>query len=123
MKAMKKWIGSGVLVATLTVLCVAQSPWDQLRQKAATAAKAASANRGLSNDKIVAGLKEALTVSTRNAVAATGTGNNSFAAVIPANKVDIVFREKLLPKQFAIVVETEQVVTISERPNHSPAGS
>src|SRR5436305_4819680 len=69
---MKKWIGSGVLVATLTVLCVAQSPWDQLRQKAATAAKAASANRGLSNDKIVAGLKEALTVSTRNAVAATG---------------------------------------------------
>ena len=72
MKAMKKWIGSGVLVATLTVLCVAQSPWDQLRQKAATAAKAASTNRGLSNDKIVAGLKEALTVSTRNAVAATG---------------------------------------------------
>jgi len=71
-KAMKKWIGSGVLVATLTVLCVAQSPWDQLRQKTATAAKAASANRGLSNDKIVAGLKEALTVSTRNAVAATG---------------------------------------------------
>src|SRR5438045_7462540 len=69
---MKKWIGSGVLVATLTVLCVAQSPWDQLRQKAATAAKAASANRGLSNDKIVAGLKEALTVSTRNAVTSTG---------------------------------------------------
>jgi len=72
MKAMKKWIGIGALCALLTVFCVAQSPWDQIRQKAATAAKAASGSRGLSNDKIIAGLKEALTVSTRNAVASTG---------------------------------------------------
>ena len=52
--------------------CVAQSPWDQIRQKVTGAASSAASNRGLSNDKIVAGLKEALTVSTRNAVASTG---------------------------------------------------
>ena len=72
MKAMKKWIGIGVLGALLTAFCVAQSPWDQIRQKAASVAKTANASRPLSNDKIVAGLKEALTVSTRNAVASTG---------------------------------------------------
>ena len=70
---MKRW-AAGVLVFAgfLPVWCAAQSPWDQIRQKAAGAAKAANANRALSNDKIVAGLKEALTVSTRNAVASTG---------------------------------------------------
>jgi outer membrane murein-binding lipoprotein Lpp len=72
MKAMKKWIGIAVLGGFLTAWCSAQSPWDQIRQKVTTAAKTASGNPGLSNDKIVAGLKEALTVSTRNAVASTG---------------------------------------------------
>src|SRR5437588_4344449 len=70
---MKRW-ATGVLVFAgfLPVWCAAQSPWDQIRQKAAGSSKAANANRALSNDKIVAGLKEALTVSTRNAVASTG---------------------------------------------------
>lgn len=61
-----------VLAGVLSVWCAAQSPWDQIRQKVTGAAKSAESNRGLSDDKIVAGLKEALTVSTRNAVASTG---------------------------------------------------
>jgi len=72
MNAMKKWIGIGVLGALLTAFCVAQSPWDQIRQKAASVARTANSTRPLSNDKIIAGLKEALTVSTKNAVASTG---------------------------------------------------
>src|SRR5215813_14673566 len=51
--------------------CVAQSPLDQILQTVRTA-KSGNATRSLSNDKIVAGLKEALTVSTGNAVALTG---------------------------------------------------
>lgn len=69
---MKKRIAIAALVGFLSVWCAAQSPWDQIRQKAASAAKVANSNHGLSNDKIIAGLKEALTVSTRNAVASTG---------------------------------------------------
>ena len=72
MRAMKKWAAIALLSGFVAVCCTAQSAWEQLRQKATTAAKAASGNRGLSNDKIVAGLKEALTVSTKNAVASTG---------------------------------------------------
>src|SRR5262249_35620511 len=72
MNAMKKWIGIGALGVLLTAICVAQSPWDQIRQKAASVAKAANNTRPLSNDKIVAGIKEALTESTKNAVASTG---------------------------------------------------
>ena len=56
----------------LSLWCAAQSPWDQIRQKVTGAAKAQNTSHALSNDKIVAGLKEALTVSTRNAVASTG---------------------------------------------------
>jgi len=72
MKAFKKWMGIGAFGALLTIFCAAQSPWDQIRQKVTGAAKSAEGTRVLSNDKIVAGLKEALTVSTRNAVASTG---------------------------------------------------
>ena len=61
-----------VLAGVLSVWCAAQSPWDQVRQKVTGATKSAESSRGLSDDKIVAGLKEALTVSTRNAVASTG---------------------------------------------------
>jgi hypothetical protein len=61
-----------VLAGLLSVWCAAQSPWDQIRQKVTGAAKSAESSRVLSNDKIVAGLKEALTVSTRKAVASTG---------------------------------------------------
>ena len=70
---MKKWIlVVGLMFAALVALqCAAQSPLDQILQKARTA-RSANSSRGLTNDKIVAGLKEALTVSTRNAVASTG---------------------------------------------------
>jgi hypothetical protein len=60
-----------VLAGLLCVWCAAQSQFDQILQKAKTV-RATNAARGLSNDKIVAGLKEALTVSTRSAVASTG---------------------------------------------------
>jgi hypothetical protein len=57
-----------ILTLLLVLMCAAQSPWDQIRNKIANTRPSAA----LSNDKIVAGLKEALTVSTRNAVASTG---------------------------------------------------
>jgi Protein of unknown function (DUF4197) len=63
-------------LALITLLCSlapaqSQSPWDKIRQEIESARKSNSAS-GLSNDKIIAGLKEALTVSTGNAVALTG---------------------------------------------------
>jgi hypothetical protein len=58
-----------IAVGSLSVQCAAQSTLDQIWQRAKTAR---TSNTRLSNDKIVAGLKEALTVSTRNAVASTG---------------------------------------------------
>src|ERR1700756_976755 len=87
---MKKRIGIAALVGFLSVWCAAQSSWDQIRQKAASAAKVASSNHGLSNDKIIAGLKEALTVSTRNAVASTGRPdgflkNEAIRILLPEN--------------------------------------
>lgn len=51
----------------LSTCCLAQSPLEQIWRKA-TAKPAA----GLGNDKITAGLREALKVSTNNAVATTG---------------------------------------------------
>ncbi len=53
-------------MTVLVVCCLAQSPLDQIWQKV-TGRKAS-----LTDDKITAGLKEALKVSTANAVAATG---------------------------------------------------
>jgi len=51
----------------------AQAQLDQILKKAEDAAKSSNAgNRNLSNGKIVAGLKQALSVSTGKAVAATG---------------------------------------------------
>ena len=63
-----------VLTLLLVLVCAGQSPWDQIRNKIANARPTAA----LSNDKIVAGLKEALTVSTRNAVASTGRPDGFF---------------------------------------------
>jgi hypothetical protein len=68
---MKRIGQAAAFAAMLCGQCVAQSPLDQILQKAKSA-RTANSNRGLSNDKIIAGLKEALTVSTRNAVASTG---------------------------------------------------
>src|SRR5258708_7568023 len=62
----------------LAALCLAQSPLDDLRKKAEAATQSANGNRGPSSDRIVAGLKEALTVSTRNAVASTGRPDGFF---------------------------------------------
>lgn len=59
------------LFGFLCLCCAAQSPFESIRDSI-NAARTAKSARSLSNDKIVAGLKEALTVSTRNAVAATG---------------------------------------------------
>lgn len=62
-----------LLSMVLVLSCCAQAQLDQLWKKASnTAASANTKSRGLSNDKIAAGLKEALNVSTRNAVASTG---------------------------------------------------
>jgi hypothetical protein len=65
----RRWIFEVVLVGVLSLSCAAQSSLGQIRDRIAGTR---AANSGLSNDKIVAGLKEALTVSTRNAVASTG---------------------------------------------------
>src|SRR5437762_10552220 len=67
---MKKWIvavsiGAGLVSAQ----CAGQSTLEQIWQKAKTAR---TSNQRLSNGRIVAGLREALTVSNRNAVASTG---------------------------------------------------
>ena len=49
----------------------AQSPWDAIKNKIKGMQAGTSVNQ-LSNQKVIAGLKEALQVSTGNAVAATG---------------------------------------------------
>jgi len=59
---------SSMLVSTT---CAGQATLNQILQRAKTA-RPAGTSHGLTNDKIIAGLKEALTVSTRNAVASTG---------------------------------------------------
>jgi uncharacterized protein DUF4197 len=68
---MKKLILSSALIigllCTLT-LALAQTTLDDLRKRA----EEALGRRQPSNDRVVAGLKEALTVGTRNAVASTG---------------------------------------------------
>jgi len=58
-----------ILIIAGCVPCAAQSTLEQIWQKAKSTR---TSSTRLSNDKIVAGLKEALTVSTRNAVASTG---------------------------------------------------
>jgi len=60
-----------VLLALLFSGAYAQSPWDKIKEEV-EAARKGNSGAGLSNDKITAGLKEALTVSTGNAVSLTG---------------------------------------------------
>ncbi|HYX54155.1 MAG TPA: DUF4197 domain-containing protein, partial [Candidatus Limnocylindrales bacterium] len=59
-----------VPVLLLTTSLHAQSPLDEIRKRIEEAT--ANRNGNLSNDKLVAGLKEALRVGTGNAVAETG---------------------------------------------------
>jgi hypothetical protein len=62
-----------LLPATLTTICLAQSPLDDLKKTAeAVLGSPKNGAEGLSDDRITAGLKEALRVSTGKAVASTG---------------------------------------------------
>jgi hypothetical protein len=69
-----RWIGIVTMIASfLFASGSAQAQLDQIWNEAKKAAESSSAKSlGLSNDRIIAGLKEALTVSTKNAVASTG---------------------------------------------------
>lgn len=69
---MKKLFVAAVSLAALAGTCLAQSPLDELKKKAEAALGAPQSGQGLSDDKITAGLKEALRVSTGKAVASTG---------------------------------------------------
>lgn len=60
-----------LLTATLSVQSQSQSPLDELKRRIEEAARGKKTNQ-LSDDKIIAGLKEALRVGTGNAVALTG---------------------------------------------------
>jgi len=61
------------LAATLLPACsIGQSPLDKLKKKAHEIMRPRSQNGGLTDDKIVTGLKQALSISTRNAVTSTG---------------------------------------------------
>lgn len=86
---MRRWMLSiPVFIGALSVYSAAQSPLDQIRN-GINAARATKANTGLSNEKIIAGLKEALTVSTKNAVASTGRPdgflkNKAIKILVPA---------------------------------------
>ncbi len=64
---MKRLLGVLVAAILFSVNCLAQSPLDQLWKRATTEPAA-----NLGNDKITAGLREALKVSTTKAVAKTG---------------------------------------------------
>ncbi len=59
------------LVSLLLSSVTAQSPLDEIRRKIEQARRGSNSN-GLSNDKVIAGLKEALRVGTGRAVAETG---------------------------------------------------
>jgi hypothetical protein len=65
----KRYIGFAVICLLISAVTLAQSPLDDLRKRAE---EALGNKRGPSDDRIAAGLKEALTVSTRKAVASTG---------------------------------------------------
>ncbi len=64
------------MATLLTACCFAQSsnqsPLDELKKKAGEIMRPRSQNSGLTDDKIVTGLKQALSISTKNAVASTG---------------------------------------------------
>ncbi len=80
---MKRFVGVAFSVMLVSICSLAQSPLDQIWRRA-TSQPASS----LSNDKITAGLKEALKVSTTKAVAATGRpdgflGNEAIKILLP----------------------------------------
>jgi hypothetical protein len=73
--------GISVVLATavnlgLIAACVAQSPLDQIKKKAQEIMRPKS--QGLTDDKIITGLKQALSISTKNAVTQTGRVDGFF---------------------------------------------
>jgi len=64
---MKKSLATLLIACLFLSIALAQSPLDKLKEKIGM-----TSSKGLTNDKIVAGLKDALKVSTGKAVAATG---------------------------------------------------
>jgi hypothetical protein len=69
---MRKLVLAIAVVAVLAGVSLAQSPLDELKKRAEAALGTPQNSQGLSDDKITAGLKEALRVSTGKAVASTG---------------------------------------------------
>jgi hypothetical protein len=69
---MKRLLTIILITGLLPACCAAQSDLYQIWKRAAATRTVVSGSRTLSSDKITAGLKEALTVSTGNAVAYTG---------------------------------------------------
>jgi len=67
----KQMLALVAVVGLVPVLCAGQSELDDLLKKAEKATQATNASR-LSDDKITAGLRQALQISTGKAVAATG---------------------------------------------------
>jgi len=67
----KKTIAVLGIIIGISAMASAQSPWDVIKNKIKGMQPGTTVNQ-LSNDKVIAGLKEALQVSTGNAVAATG---------------------------------------------------
>lgn len=70
-KALPGLLYAFVLAGLLHSAARSQSTWDKIKEEVGTSRKGNS-GAGLSDDKITAGLKEALTVSTGNAVSLTG---------------------------------------------------
>ena len=79
----------GILLTGEIPICTAQSTLDKIFPRAKAAHSTGVS--GLTNEKIVAGLKEALTVSTRNAVASTGRPNG----FLENEAIKILLPEKL----------------------------
>lgn len=70
---MTKRLFAVLLAASLAVVCFAQNPLDDLKKRVEGAmGQPKSGVDGLSDDRITAGLKEALRISTGKAVASTG---------------------------------------------------
>src|SRR5258708_944718 len=61
-----------VFLLFVSLSCSAQSQWGEILKKATSKDTTAPSVSNLSNDRITAGLKEALRVSTGNAVQSTG---------------------------------------------------
>jgi hypothetical protein len=65
-------IRASALLLFVSITCSAQTQWGDILKKATARDTSSTSVSGLSNDKITAGLKEALRVSTGNAVQTTG---------------------------------------------------